>query len=364
MGRNNYRLAAGIFTVVIIAAFLLAGCSGKTTTNPPPTGSTSTTGTIPSGGAVINSDSIITGEIKALRAQTTGYPWQIDVLVESSANVDNLPNPTIDKIGQVITFKTDQDLSAFKAGQAITAKVEYVGDVPLPGISLYIYNIQAADAAVKVGLGQQFSLGIGQAAAVTGEDFAIKFVALTADSRCPRGVTCIWAGEVSCQVAVTANASSYQVVLTQGGGADQAIQTVVGHDISFHVEPYPAAGQPITQDQYRLVMTVTKTESSTVEISPAPINDVKIAVTLVQPKEVLVYIQGGLRDTCTTFNNMTVDRTGSTINIKVTVQTETGKVCGQIYTFFERCVDLGADFVSGQTYTVNVNDKINTFTMP
>ena len=95
------------------------------------------------GGAVINSDSIITAKIVAIRQQTTGYPWEMDILVQTSVDVGNLPNPTKDKIGQVITVKTDEKLDSFKAGQQISARVKYVGDVPLPGITLYIYNIQS-----------------------------------------------------------------------------------------------------------------------------------------------------------------------------------------------------------------------------
>ncbi len=51
---------------------------------------------------------------------------------------------TKDKVGQVITCNTDQDVSSLKVGQVISANVKYVGDVPKPGITLYIYNIKAA----------------------------------------------------------------------------------------------------------------------------------------------------------------------------------------------------------------------------
>jgi hypothetical protein len=66
----------------------------------------------------------------------------MDSLIQSSVDVGNLPNPTKDKVGQVITVKTDEKVDSYKADQIITAKVKYVGDVPLPGITLYIYNIQ------------------------------------------------------------------------------------------------------------------------------------------------------------------------------------------------------------------------------
>jgi len=130
-----------LFIIVAAAAIMLmlTICACSTSSSQASTLTSSSGG----GGLVVRSDSIITGEIKSIRQHTTGYPWEVDVLVKSSDNVDNLPNPTIDKVGQVITTKTDEDLSSFKVGQEITARVKYVGDVPQPGISLYIYDIAA-----------------------------------------------------------------------------------------------------------------------------------------------------------------------------------------------------------------------------
>jgi hypothetical protein len=136
--------------LVFIAGMLLvlltfSACSGSTTTSiiktTPPT---TTPSTSPGGGSIINSDSIITGTIENIRSQATGYPWEIDVRIASSQNVGDLPNPTADKVGQVVTMKTDENIGSFTIGQSITAKVKYVGDVPKPGITLYIYDIKAA----------------------------------------------------------------------------------------------------------------------------------------------------------------------------------------------------------------------------
>ncbi len=120
--------------IVLVAALSLGmlACASKTGTPAPG----------PGGGLVVQSDSLITGQLKAIRQQTTGYPWSVDVLVQTSDNVGSLPNPTADKVGQVITTQTDQDMSAFKVGDSITANVKYVGDVPKPGIILYLYNVK------------------------------------------------------------------------------------------------------------------------------------------------------------------------------------------------------------------------------
>ncbi len=133
-----FKLIAALAAAASLIA--LIGCSSPATTTGP--GSTSTTPTGPGGGLVVQSDSIITAQIKALRKQSTGYPWEIDLLIRTSDNVGSLPNPTLDKVGQVITAKSDQDLTSFKAGQIVDARVKYVGDVPKPGIQLYAYDIK------------------------------------------------------------------------------------------------------------------------------------------------------------------------------------------------------------------------------
>ncbi len=97
------------------------------------------------------------------------------------------------------------------------------------------------------------------------------------------------------------------------------------------------------------------------EIRPAPIHEVNITLLLSNPPQVSVYIKGGLSDGCTTFHDIEMTREGNTVNLEVTVQHPTDKFCPAIYTFFEKYVNLGSDFTTGTTYTINVNDSTTTF---
>jgi hypothetical protein len=144
MNKRYHFLWTVTALAVILGLFALSGCSGSNTTG---TSSTTSPGPGPGpGGAVVQSDSIISAEVKAVRSQSTGYPWEIDIVVKSSENVNDLPNPTSDKVGQTVTVKTDEDASSLKAGQMINARVKYVGDVPKPGVTLYIYSIEIMPA--------------------------------------------------------------------------------------------------------------------------------------------------------------------------------------------------------------------------
>ena len=100
-----------------------------------------------------------------------------------------------------------------------------------------------------------------------------------------------------------------------------------------------------------------------VDIRPAPIHEVRIAIAESYPPQVMVYIKGGLSDGCTEFHELKTERGGSEINITVTTRRTRDAVCTQVYGYFEKNVNLGSDFVSGQTYTVNVNDYTTSFVM-
>ena len=100
-----------------------------------------------------------------------------------------------------------------------------------------------------------------------------------------------------------------------------------------------------------------------IEIRPAPIHEVQINIAESYPPQVFIFIKGGLADGCTTFHELTTERSGNTINIKVTTQRPKEAICAQVYGYFEKNVALGTDFNSGETYIVNVNDKTKSFVM-
>jgi hypothetical protein len=96
----------------------------------------------PGSGAVVNSDSVVTVKIQSITKQTEGYPWKLDVLIEYTQSVDNLPNPVVNSVGEVVTVMTDEDMASYKVNDVVLGRIKYVGDVNIPGgIRLYIYNI-------------------------------------------------------------------------------------------------------------------------------------------------------------------------------------------------------------------------------
>jgi hypothetical protein len=124
--------------------------------------------------------------------------------------------------------------------------------------------VAAAACAPEVGgqtvsLGDSFSLSVGQSASIDGDDLAIKFIDVIADSRCPSGAQCIWQGEVACLVKITHSGTGQEKVLTYPGLTQEPSETQFGsYQFTFSVEPCPEAGKEIEKSEYRLNLLVTK----------------------------------------------------------------------------------------------------------
>ena len=126
----------------------------------------------------------------------------------------------------------------------------------LVAISLASGACHSANVAV---LGEESVLKIGDCICVEGEELQIKFLEVTGDSRCPKGVTCIWAGEVSCTVEIEYRESINRLTLTEPGLTDWPPErSFREYRLVYHVEPYPVAGVEIAEDDYRLHLTVAK----------------------------------------------------------------------------------------------------------
>jgi hypothetical protein len=146
-------------------------------------------------------------------------------------------------------------------------KVLYIMGFILIPLIFVIGCSSGPDARIKAGLGQEFNLPVGQTALINGENLLIKFDAVTADSRCPKGVQCIWAGEARCQTHFSFSNNDMapaQLELVDSGGRvdgySQAtwISNTGTYTINFRLDPYPEAGKLIAKTDYTLIMMITR----------------------------------------------------------------------------------------------------------
>jgi len=95
----------------------------------------------------------------------------------------------------------------------------------------------------------------------------------------------------------------------------------------------------------------------------APIDGLDVAVMESFPPQYLLQIQAGLPSGCAEKAGFEASRSGDVITVKVyNAMPQGATICTMIYGMYDVNLNLGSDFVSGQTYTVVVNDKRMTFT--
>jgi hypothetical protein len=101
---------------------------------------------------------------------------------------------------------------------------------------------------------QDFVLAPGESASV--EEITVRFLNVVNDSRCPKDVTCVWAGDAHVRIDVTSTDGRREYDLHT---AD--MKPVVHGAYTIHlvnVQPEPISGQPIDPGEYRLTLKVTK----------------------------------------------------------------------------------------------------------
>ncbi len=126
-------------------------------------------------------------------------------------------------------------------------------------LSITLLMPACSRAVLQAGLGEEVTLSPGQTVTIAAEDLHIKFVGVIGDSRCPRGVQCVWAGEVVCEVEITYAGATRQAKLTEPGLKEgYSTATFNNYELAFHVTPYPDASRGgIAPGEYHLHLVVT-----------------------------------------------------------------------------------------------------------
>jgi hypothetical protein len=101
-------------------------------------------------------------------------------------------------------------------------------------------------------LGAEITLSPGTSANVKSAEMKVRFVAVTEDSRCPRDVTCIWAGEVKVQLEFQTEQGVSRVEIVEGRSAEVGSYRVT----IVRVEPQPVSTVKIAAPDYRVTLKV------------------------------------------------------------------------------------------------------------
>jgi len=125
-------------------------------------------------------------------------------------------------------------------------------------LSVLVLSTGCGEKAREYEPGQEFTLPIGEEAEIKGEDLRLEFLEVTADSRCPKNVECIWAGEAKYKLRFTKGEILKQIEITEPGAEGQVSYAWHGYEIRTSLEPYPQDPGDIEAGDYKLRMSVSK----------------------------------------------------------------------------------------------------------
>ena len=110
-----------------------------------------------------------------------------------------------------------------------------------------------------VTMDQEFELGPGQSALVGSEPLKVTFETITADSRCPPEVQCVWEGDAVArlQASIGKQAPTTLELHTNNGFATQATHGTYRIRLTA-VAPGPHAGVTIDPAAYVITLVVTR----------------------------------------------------------------------------------------------------------
>jgi hypothetical protein len=119
--------------------------------------------------------------------------------------------------------------------------------------------VPVKEAAQTAVLGQSFQIKYGQELTVKGQDLKVKFGSLVEDSRCPRDVKCIWAGDAKILITVRrANAVAANIEVHTSPSFKQAgkYQRYVIKLVAL--DPYPNTREEKKPADYVATLLITK----------------------------------------------------------------------------------------------------------
>ena len=105
-----------------------------------------------------------------------------------------------------------------------------------------------------VPLNRQFTLAPGELVLIEGTPYAVRFVRVSGDSRCPADAICIQGGDALVHIQVYAAGAATEYELHTG---DQRRGTISHRDLRIglvELQPYPFSSRPTQPDDYRATL--------------------------------------------------------------------------------------------------------------
>jgi hypothetical protein len=118
-----------------------------------------------------------------------------------------------------------------------------------------------AEATQAARVGREFKIKVGRRVTLKGESLRLRFVAVEGDSRCPEGVTCVWAGdaEVLLEADVRGGGRKRLKLHTNTNPRTKEEDGYRGYRVKLvELSPYPRSGRKIAAGEYTATLLVSK----------------------------------------------------------------------------------------------------------
>lgn len=104
----------------------------------------------------------------------------------------------------------------------------------------------------------QVTLRVGEAHELAGGKGTVTFSGVAADSRCPKGVTCVWEGDAAVDLRVQSGSAEPVTVQLHTNDRFDREGTAAGLRLRLEsLDPYPEADRPIAAGDYRVVLSIS-----------------------------------------------------------------------------------------------------------
>ena len=132
--------------------------------------------------------------------------------------------------------------------------MRYAATTLVLSLSWTACSVAGPSPATVIHVGQNFTLKAGAFAQTPDGGLRVGFVGVTADSRCPKGVQCVWAGDGVAQVWLQRGSGPKEAreLHTATGLAKGANDTgtIDGELRLVGLDPYPIAGKDTAPGEY------------------------------------------------------------------------------------------------------------------
>jgi hypothetical protein len=111
----------------------------------------------------------------------------------------------------------------------------------------------------RVSLGEEFTLRPGKQVTIGDAKLKIRFVSVVEDSRCPKGVDCVWQGNAKARFELIATGKRRASIVMLNTGVAPKERAFSGYTVKLaRISPEPKSGQKMRPREYEATLIVSK----------------------------------------------------------------------------------------------------------